>query len=116
MGGEKGGRRCRGSRKGGAGAVEAICKVCTGGEEDGRYKRTFQGRQYEPTGWTSPDGSVESTHDEEDGSKEKIVAQIFCKLVRSVLSCLALFPPSSQFFMCSYLVCCHRSFLSGFKC
>ena len=38
-------------------------------------------------------------HDEEDGSKEKIVAQIFCKLVRSVLSCLALFPPSSQFFL-----------------
>ena len=28
--GEKGGRRCRGSRKGGAGAVEAICKICTG--------------------------------------------------------------------------------------
>ena len=55
-------------------------------------------------------------HDEEDGSKEKIVAQIFCNLVSFVLSWLALFPPSSQFFMCSHLASCHRSFLSGFKC
>ena len=55
-------------------------------------------------------------HDEEDGSKEKIVAQIFCKLVSFVLSCLALFPPSSQFFMCSHLACCHRSILPGFIC
>ena len=66
--GEEGGRWSWRAWEGGAGAAKAVCQVCTGpelmgtiwahgynlflagGEKDGRYKGTFQGRQHEPTG------------------------------------------------------------------